>query len=762
MSDTLQIGFKLNDEYEILSVLGSGGFGTTYLARDLQLNRSVAIKEYFPREVALREAQTSVRVKGAKFEQSFNWGLERFVQEARVLAKVRHPNIVRVFRTFDTNDTAYIVLDYVGGPDFESWLKQIGRATTQEEIDELLAPILDALSLLHSSGILHRDIKPANICIREETGDPVLVDFGASKYSMSEMTGTTAAIVSRGYSAYEAYAADSKSQGPWTDIYSLAATIHRALTGEPPPEAAERLLGDTFIPLASRKLQGFRPQFLSAVDWALGVQPKSRPQTVAEWQARLLAPSSATANWDTTRAFLDGAQPSTVRTSLLATTSPPATVATVQAPKRGGSGRFLMAAGILFVLAVAGGVSAMQFGLVDGQWGQLLLRGGEQTAAAGREPPTAPATEVPGGPEAPDATTTRKSTPGQEPAPTNAAVKMADAAPIKSALVSPSPMLPEYRRQIPATPLASSRMLTAASVSSDGRHLFAGEADGSIRLWDVETGGERTLGRGGAGPIVAVDFVGSTDVKAIAAAADGTISVWPGGSSELQTFKLPALQDMVLRVISHNRKTGRFVAVSTSLARSSLVRWPDVGEAVQSAHVLGPYMIRAVAIAKSEDLIVAVKADESIVAFTTTGTASGETFDWVKPAPEWTRALAISTDGRQLARGGNYRHVHVIDVQSRRVREIDLGDQPQTVALAFSEDGRRLAIAYTAVEQKIAAHYVRIVATETLQPMNNYRVRSGEVRWLSFLPANAGTYWLGLGNQDGVRVCEIGTDCALP
>lgn len=295
---TLVPGSTLVGDYLIIRLLGSGGFGNTYLAMDRNLNREVAIKEFFPRDIAFREHQTTVSVKNAKFEGSFKSGLDRFVQEAKLLAKFRHPNIVRVFRTFEANHTSYIVLDFVRGPDLETWLRQLGRRPTQQELDELVVPLTDALALLHEAKVLHRDIKPANICIREETGDPVLLDFGAWKYSVSEMTGTTAAIVSPGYSPYEAYTADSKQQGAWTDIYGLGATVYRALMDASPPEAPERLLNDTMVLLRSQQLPGFRPDFLTAVDWALGVQPRTRPQSVAEWQPRLLAGSdTATLGW---------------------------------------------------------------------------------------------------------------------------------------------------------------------------------------------------------------------------------------------------------------------------------------------------------------------------------------------------------------------------------------------------------------------------------------------------------------------------------
>ena len=300
--DTLGPGSTLVGDYKIIRVLGSGGFGNTYLAVDHNLSREVAIKEFFPRDIAFREDQTTVSIKSPKFKDNFKWGLDRFVQEAKLLAKFRHPNIVRVFRTFEANHTSYIVLDYVRGPNVETWLQRLKRRPTQQELDELVAPLTDALALLHEAKVLHRDIKPANICIREETGDPVLLDFGASKYSMSEMTGTTAAIVSRGYSPYEAYAAESKQQGAWTDIYALGATLYRALTDGPPPEATERLLSDSIVPLQSQRLPGLRPEFLAAVDWALTVQPRARPQSIAEWQPRLLAGNeAATRSWQARR-----------------------------------------------------------------------------------------------------------------------------------------------------------------------------------------------------------------------------------------------------------------------------------------------------------------------------------------------------------------------------------------------------------------------------------------------------------------------------
>jgi tRNA A-37 threonylcarbamoyl transferase component Bud32 len=355
--DTLGPGSTLVGDYKIIRVLGSGGFGNTYLAMDHNLNREVAIKEFFPRDIAFREDQTTVSIKSPRFEDNFRWGLERFVQEAKLLAKFRHPNIVRVFRTFEANHTSYIVLDFVRGPNVETWLQRLNRRPTQQELDELVAPLTDALALLHEAGVLHRDIKPANICIREETGDAVLLDFGASKYSMSEMTGTTAAIVSRGYSPYEAYAADSKQQGAWTDIYALGATVYRALTGGSPPEATERRLNDTIVPLRSQRLPGLRPEFLAAVDWALTVQPRARPQSIAEWQPRLLAGSevATTSSWQARRLQGGGAYVGGEASGARSKATVPMSERATARPSR----RRTVALALVLLLLLGGGTLAM-------------------------------------------------------------------------------------------------------------------------------------------------------------------------------------------------------------------------------------------------------------------------------------------------------------------------------------------------------------------------------------------------------------------
>ena len=159
--------------YRIERVLGAGGFAVTYAAEDTGLRVKVAIKEYYPEEFGVRDASMSVRPKSERHKSAFQWGRSSFLQEARTLARFEHPSIVRVTRVFEANSTAYMVMEFERGETFEAWLTHLGRPPTQEELDRISAPLLDALELLHAANFLHRDIAPDNIVVRAN-GTPVL------------------------------------------------------------------------------------------------------------------------------------------------------------------------------------------------------------------------------------------------------------------------------------------------------------------------------------------------------------------------------------------------------------------------------------------------------------------------------------------------------------------------------------------------------------------------------------------------------------
>ncbi len=284
-------GTELTGDYTIRRVLGAGGFGITYLADEQALSRRVSIKEYFPADFAIRDESkvASPRSKGSASD--YAWGLDRFVEEAQTLAKFNHPNIVKVHRIFRANGTAYMVLHFEEGQSLKTWLKALGRAPRQREIDGILAPLLDALEAIHKADFLHRDIAPDNIIIRN-SGDPVLIDFGAARGELAahSKTKTVSALVKPGYSPYEQYAESSRQQGPWTDIYALAATLYHAIAGKRPPDSPSRMLKDEMVPVRDAALAGYRAGFLEALQRGLAIAIDQRPQSISAWRGALLAP----------------------------------------------------------------------------------------------------------------------------------------------------------------------------------------------------------------------------------------------------------------------------------------------------------------------------------------------------------------------------------------------------------------------------------------------------------------------------------------
>lgn len=281
----LPASYRIN-EYEIERPLGGGGFGITYLARDGNLNLPVAIKEYFPNDLALRGPNHTVLVRAGQTEvqEQYDWGLERFLDEARALATFRHPNIVRVLRYFRDNGTAYIVMEYESGLSLKRWVPQ-NAPLTQKLLLAIVRPLLDGLEQVHKSGFLHRDIKPDNIYVRAD-GSPVLLDFGSARRVATNKELTN--IVSPGFAPFEQYHSQGH-QGPWTDIYSLGAVMYWMVTGKKPVESAARVKTDSMLPASSlAEASVYGEAMLRAIDWAMQPEEGRRPQTVAEFRAALL------------------------------------------------------------------------------------------------------------------------------------------------------------------------------------------------------------------------------------------------------------------------------------------------------------------------------------------------------------------------------------------------------------------------------------------------------------------------------------------
>ena len=284
----LPAGSILNGRYIIGKVLGQGGFGITYMARDHQQGQTVAIKEFFPDAMATRTSHTAVTPLTGEKGENFSYGKDTFLMEAKTMAEfIGNPNIVRVYSYFEENDTGYFVMEYVDGESFQSYLKRNYGRVSWEEALKVLLPVMDALTAVHEKGIIHRDIAPDNICIAKD-GTVKLLDFGAARYSLGNVSQSLDVVLRHGFAPKEQYKRHGR-QGPYTDIYALGATLYYAITGNRPDDAIERLDEDT-LPLPSTLGANVEPWQEDVILKAMAIQPEDRYRSVAEFKAALTHP----------------------------------------------------------------------------------------------------------------------------------------------------------------------------------------------------------------------------------------------------------------------------------------------------------------------------------------------------------------------------------------------------------------------------------------------------------------------------------------
>jgi len=274
----LKADYKLG-EYRIVKLLGEGGFGLTYLAFDTNLEKKVAIKEYMPSEHAVRKDNSQIVAKSKSSESVYNWGLNAFLNEAKTLAKFEDSNIVRIYRFFKANGTAYIVMEYCeGGCLIDKVSKDVPMP--EEQLIDIISSIVHGLQLVHDDGILHRDIKPDNIMFRLD-GTPVLIDFGAARQAIGSKSRKVTTIITPGYAPLEQYSS-SGTIGPWSDIYSLSAVAYLCLTGQRPPDIMNRMHEDKIKKLSQRINSS---AFLKSIDQGLELHVDDRPQSLSEWSS---------------------------------------------------------------------------------------------------------------------------------------------------------------------------------------------------------------------------------------------------------------------------------------------------------------------------------------------------------------------------------------------------------------------------------------------------------------------------------------------
>lgn len=297
----LAAGTILNGKYLIGKTLGQGGFGVTYLALELINGRKVAIKEYLPDGMATRSSsETRISVYSRENADSFQYGMNKFLEEAKILARFsNHPNIVSVYSFFMENGTAYYVMEYIEGMTLKEYLAEHGGRIPFEEAFSLLAPVMDALSVIHREGLLHRDVSPDNIYVTRD-GSIRLLDFGAARYNLGEQSKSLSVILKPGFAPEEQYRTHGR-QGPWTDVYALGATFYLLLTGDVPPNSLDRLSHDEILPLSQAGIS-YPPGADTVLMKALALRADYRWQSVEEFSTALRNPmqtvSSARPNPD--------------------------------------------------------------------------------------------------------------------------------------------------------------------------------------------------------------------------------------------------------------------------------------------------------------------------------------------------------------------------------------------------------------------------------------------------------------------------------
>jgi len=286
-SFALPIGTRLG-EFELTHHIGEGGFGIVYLAYDHTLERSVALKEYMPSSLATRVGAKQINVRSERYRETFDAGMKSFINEAKLLARFDHPSLVKVFRFWQENGTAYMAMPFYNGVNMRDTVRALPEPPDEEWLLDLLHWLTEALAVIHAEHCYHRDIAPDNVMMLADTGRPLLLDFGAARRVIGDMTQALTVILKPGYAPVEQYAeAPGMKQGPWTDVYALAAVIYWTIAGKTPPPAVGRMLGDTCVPLVDLAEGRYSLPFLQAIDRALAVRPEQRTPDIHALRAEL-------------------------------------------------------------------------------------------------------------------------------------------------------------------------------------------------------------------------------------------------------------------------------------------------------------------------------------------------------------------------------------------------------------------------------------------------------------------------------------------
>lgn len=738
-------GTELVGDYRIERVLGAGGFGVTYLADEIALARLVTIKEYFPSDIAARDGGIDAVPRSQDCAGDYRWGLDRFIEEAQTLAKFDHSNIVRVYRYFRANNTGYMVLHFEEGLSLKAWLKGLGRAPRQKELDAILGPLLDALELIHRSDFLHRDIAPDNIIIRK-AGDPVLIDFGSARGEIASHTKTVSALVKPGYSPYEQYAETSRQQGPWTDIYALGGTLYHAITGKRPPDAPSRMVKDEFVPAREAALSSYRSGFLKAIDKALALTVDARPQSIAAWRNELFVPDPVRTRWlgrSKNKDVREDEEPDVAPAPTAAATvvmSRPPEPAPAPAPVPAAAAQPAPAPAPVVAAAApaaAAELPAPKGGLLDLLEGLRKKPGAEPKPKAKPEP--APVAAAAAKVEPPPAALKKKSQ-SKKPIPkeralvvvkspvrarpkrlkgtgpsllpiffkllvgvgvASAAVAMQDRFPqfesrgsgITTGTTNPvhAPLQTQAQAQVPppapVTPIAEidahRGSVSGAAYSEDGRQIVTTGADGTMKLWDANSHSLVRTIELDDGPATAMAISGR---RALTGHANGKVVLWDIDRAE----KIATVHRNEANIwsVAFTGDQNRFATASHDW---KVTLW-DANQPSAPLTVLDGHenAVQALAYAPQQLLLASGSADKTVRVWNLDTLSLKRSYSGPR---DFVTSLAFSQNGKLLAAGALDGRIHIWSVlSSRRLRGLT-GHRGRVADVAFSPSGDQLASA---------------------------------------------------------------------
>jgi serine/threonine protein kinase len=712
----LPSGTELVGDFRIDRVLGAGGFGITYLAEEMALARSVTIKEYFPSDFAARNAEQGAVPRSSDCAGDYKWGLDRFIEEAQTLARFDHRNICRVYRYFRANNTGYMVLQFEQGASLKSWLKGLGRAPRQAEIDKLVAPLLDALEVIHKADFLHRDIAPDNIMVRKD-GSPVLIDFGSARGDIARHSRTVSALVKPGYSPYEQYAETGARQGPWTDIYAFAATLYHAITGKRPPDSPSRIVKDEYISAKDAALAAYRPRFLTAIDRALELDIERRPRSVAAWRGDLLAP-----------------EPKPARKGWLADDddAPPK-------PKSKSKEKTVVLAPVEGVPPPpdAPGPKGGILDFFEGLKKKAEPKPGGSVTAQLAEPPPPPSVQL-----APRAAAAVKATPA--PAKTVAAKVTPPAPPpapppaVEAAKPRPRPV---KAKRTGAGRRMAVVVLLAAGIASAAYGLRERLPKVEMRRGIVSTS---STSKPAVEPLAVLDLKGHTGGTAglgfagdqiVTAGVDGSLKVWSGSGSLLRTIAGPGPTLNALAVLGRRAVAG--------YSDGTAILWDlDRGERV-ATFKHNEASIWAVAFAGTPDRIVTGSHDWSAAIWDAANpTAPSQVFEEHESAVQ---AVAFSAAKALVASAGADRTLKIWNAETRSLVRSYRGHKDFVTAVDFSADGRLVASA--GLDGSI-----RVWSTASSRHVATLNGHRGRVNALAFAPS--GELLASVGDDGALRLWE--------